>query len=181
MYKIDKSIFSQNLISLGRLVEISAILGQASASNTLLKYMIKNFMSSNLMFLNSDKSNFCGFVDGDNYFNICGNMLLCTSIVESLVLDYQNNISILPAKPLNWKEGKISNVSTKQNVLVDVEFDDKRGNMTVSLKALKATKFNLILPRGVKKVKNYTIDLTSPRIDNIMLSSGKSLVLDIKY
>ena len=64
---------------------------------------------------------------------------------------------------------------------VDVEFDDKRGNVTVSLKATKATKFNLILPKGVKKVKNYTIDPMSPRIDNIMLSAGKSLVLDIKY
>jgi len=181
VFKLDKSIFAQNLISLGRLSEMSTILGQAAAASSILKYMISNFMSGNMMFLNSDKSNLYGFIDGDNYFNLTGNMLVCTTIIESLVLDYQNNISILPAKPVAWKEGKISNILTKQNVVVEVSFDDKRGNMTVSMKATKSTKFNVILPRGVKKVKNYTIDPTSPRIDNIMLSSGKSLVLDIKY
>jgi len=107
--------------------------------------------------------------------------LLCSTMIESFVLDYQNNISILPAKPASIKEGKISGVNTRQNVVVDVEFDDKRGSMTVVLKATKSTKLNLILPKGVKKVKNYTIDANSPRIDNIMLSSGKSISFDIKY
>ena len=133
------------------------------------------------MFLNSDKSNYLAFVDGDNFFNIAGNMLYCTYIMQSMVLDYKNNISILPAKPICFKEGKLSGVETAQNVVVDVEFDDKRGNLIINLKALKSTKFNLILPKGVKKVKNYTIDSASPRIDNIMLSAGKSLTIDVKY
>lgn len=181
IYKIDKSIFSQTLTSLGRLAEISAVLGQAGSAYGIMRYMITNFLSGNCIFLNSDKKNLNGYVNGDNYFNLTGNMLLCSTIIESLVLDYQNNISILPAKPLSWREGRISNVCTKQNVLVDVVFDDKRGNLTVSLKALKTTKFNVILPRGVKRVKNFVIDVANPRVDNITLLTGKSLVLEIKY
>ena len=181
LYKTDKSMFSQNITALGRVAEMAVVLGQSAAFNNVLNYMVTNFMSRNLMFLNSDKYNLNGYANGDNYYNLTGNMLMCASMVESLVLDYHSNISILPAKPVSWKEGKVSNVVTRQNVIVDVAFDDKRGNITVSLKATKATKFNLILPKGVKKVKNYTIDPMSPRIDNIMLSAGKSLVLDIKY
>lgn len=181
IYKIDKAIFSQNLTALGRLAEMSAVVGQSGSAYGIIKYMINNFMGNNCIFLNSDKKNSGGYVNGDNYFNLTGNMLLCSTVIESLVLDYQNNISIMPAKPEVWKEGRISNVFTKQNVIVDVAFDDKRGNLTVSLKATKTTKFNVILPRGVKKVKNFVIDVTSPRLDNITLLAGKSLVLEIKY
>ena len=181
LFKVDKALFAQGLVAIGRLAESSAILGQANVAYGLLQTMIKNFLSGNLMFLNFDTQNLNGYSEGDNYFNIAGNMLLCSTMIESFVLDYQNNISILPAKPASIKEGKISGVNTRQNVVVDVEFDDKRGSMTVVLKATKSTKLNLILPKGVKKVKNYAIDANSPRIDNIMLSSGKSISFDIKY
>ena len=181
VYKIDKSLFSQNLVSIGRIAEVATNLGQAEASSNLLKYMVKNYLSDNLMFLNYNKNNTGANSVGDNYFNIAGNSLFCSVLMQLFVLDYQNNIFVLPSKPEFFREGKISGVQTRQNVSVDIEFDDKRGNMTVSLKASKSTKFNLILPKWVKKVKNYTIDLNSPRIDNIMLSAGKSLVLDIKY
>lgn len=180
-YKVDKALFSQNLTSLGRMAEVSAILGQGVASNTILRYLINNFLGDNLMFLNADKSNYCAFVDGDNFINLAGNMLFCTTIMESMVLDYNNNIMVLPAKPSSFVEGSIKNVLTRQNCLVDVSFDDKRGNMVVALKATKQTRFNLILPKGVKKVKNYQIDVTSPRIENIVLAPGKQLVLEIKY
>ena len=181
LYKVDKSLFSQSLVSIGRLAESSAILGQSNVAYGLLRSMINNFMSGNLMFMNYDGHNVNGYSLGDNYFNMAGNMLLCSTIIESFVLDYQNNISILPAKPTSIMNGKISGVNTRQNVVVDVEFDDKRGNMIVTLRANKSTKLNLILPKGVKKVKNHTIDVNSPRIDNIMLSTGKTQTFDIKY
>ena len=87
----------------------------------------------------------------------------------------------MPAKFPEWKEGGVYGVYTRQNVYVDVEFDDKRGNMAINLKANKATKFNLILPKGVKKIKNVAFDPNNPRIDNITLSAGKSISFDIKY
>ena len=181
LYKVDKSLFSQSLVTVGRLAESSAVLGQSNVAYGLLRSMIKNFMGGNLLFKDYDGSNLNGYALGDNYSNIAGNMLLCSTLIESFVLDYQNNISVLPAKPASITSGEISGVNTRQNVLVDVEFDDKRGNMFVTLKATKSTKVNLILPKGVKKVKNYTIDVSSPRIDNIMLSSGKSQTFEIKY
>ena len=181
LYKVDKALFSQSLVTIGRLAESSAVLGQSNVAYGLLRSMVNNFMSGNLLFMNYDSHNLNGYSLGDNYFNIAGNMLLCSTLIESFVLDYQNNISILPAKPTLIASGKISGVNTRQNVIVDVEFDDKRGNMNVTLRATKSTKINLILPKGVKKVKNHVIDVNSPRVDNIMLSSGKSQTFEIKY
>ena len=181
LFKVDKALFSQSLVSIGRLAESSAVLGQSNVAYGLLRSMINNFMSGNLLFMNYDNHNLNGYSAGDNYFNIAGNMLVCSTLIESFVLDYQNNISVLPAKPVSIVSGKISGVNTRQNVVVDVEFDDKRGNMVVTLRATKSTKLNLILPKGVKRVKNHTIDTSSPRIDNIMLPSGKTQSFEIKY
>lgn len=179
--KIDKGLFAQNITALGRLAQMTSVLGQGDACVNILRYMIAGFLSDNLMFLNADKTNQCAFSEGDNFFNISANQLLCTSIIEALVLDYGNNISILNAKPSAWKHGAISGIVLKQNVIADISWDDKRGNMSITFKALKNTAFNLMLFKGVKKVKNYNIDTANPFIENIKLSSGKTISFEIKY
>lgn len=179
--RIDKGLFAQTIISLGRLAEISAVLGQGDASFNILRYMISNFISKNLIFLNYDKNNMCAYVDGDNYFNIAGNELLFNAITSCFVLDYGNNISIMSAKPTAWKSGKIEGVETRHNAIIDVAWDDKRGNAIVNIKAIKNTCFNLVLFKGAKKVKGYNIDPQNPFIENIKLANNKSLTLEIKY
>lgn len=179
--KIDKALFAQTIVSIGRLAEMSSILGHGDACISILRYMITNFMSQNLMFFNNDKTNMCAYSDGDNYFNIAGNQLLLSSIAECLVLSSGKNISILPSKPQFWTVGNISGVNTTLNCLVDVSWDDKKGNASVVCKALKNTTFNLMLFKGVKKVKGYDVNIVNPVIENISLSSGKSITIDIKY
>lgn len=180
-YKMDKCIESQNLIALGQLLDTAVVLGQSEGYREILEFMIKNYLSDNLMFLNSDKFGLLNNSYGNNFFNIAGNMLFCNAMVESMVLSFGNNICLMPAKLHAWKEGGVKNILTRQNVVVDLEFDDKRGNLNVTLKATRQTKFNLILPKFVKKVKNFTIDSTNPRIENITLSAGKSISIDAKY
>ncbi len=179
--KIDKALFAQNIVSIGRLSEIASILGHGDACISILRYMISNFMSNNLMFFNNDKTNFCAYVDGDNYFNIAGNQLLLSSIADCLVLSSGKNISILPSKPTLWSNGSISGVNTTLNVLVDLAWDDKKGVASVTCKALKNTMFNLMLFKGVKKVKGYDVNIANPVIENINLSNGKSITIEIKY
>ncbi len=179
--KIDKGLFAQNITSLGRLSQIASILGHGEATLSLLRYMITNFMSQNLMFFNFDKSNLCAYVGGDNFFNIAGNQLLLSAVSDCLVLSSGRNISILPSKPQNWASGKISGVNTELNCMVDISWDDKKGVALVNLKATKATTFNVALFKGVKKVKGYDINLLNPFIENISLTTGKSLMLEIKY
>lgn len=179
--KIDKGLFAQSLVALGRLAEISAILGQGEAAFNILRYMISNFISTNLIFLNYDKNNMCAYVDGDNYFNIIGNELLFNAITSCFVLDYGNNIAILNGKPSAWKSGRIEGVETRHNCIIDAAWDDKRGNAVVTIKAIKNTQFNLVLFKGTKKVKGYNIDPQNPFIENIKLANNKSITLEIKY
>lgn len=179
--KLDKALYSQNIISLGRLLDVAVVLGQSEAFKEILEFMTKNYLSSNMMFLNADKFGEFNESGADNFFNIAGNMLFCSAIIESMILSVGNNICIMPAKISNWKDGGVKNIPTKQNVVVDLDFDDKKGNMTITLKAIRQTKFNLILPRFIKKVKNRTIDTANPRIENISLSAGKTVVIEAKY
>lgn len=179
--KIDKALFAQNIVSLGRLAEMASILGHGDASVSILRYMISNFMSHNLMFFNNDKTNLCAYTNGDNYFNFAGNLLLLSSIAQCLVISTGKNISVLPSKPTHWSVGQISGVNTTLNTVVDVAWDDKKGSATVTCKALKNTTFNLMLFKGIKRVKGYDVNIVNPVIENISLASGKSITIDIKY
>ncbi len=179
--KIDKALFAQNIVSLGRLAEMASVLGHGDACVSILRYMISNFMSGNLMFFNNDKTNLCAYTDGDNYFNIIGNQLLLSSIAECLVVSSGKNIAVLQSKPALWASGSITSVNTNVNVLVDLSWDDRKGSATVTCKALKNTTFNLMLLKGVKKVKGYDVNILNPVIENISLSNGKSITFDIKY
>ncbi len=179
--KIDKGLFAQNITSLGRLAQISANLGHGEATLSLLRYMITNFMSKNLMFFNYDSSNLCAYADGDNYFNIVGNQLLLTAVSSCLVMCAGKNISILPSKPTHWATGKVTGVNTELNCIVDVAWDDKKGIATANFKATKATQFNIALFKGIKKVKGYDINIVNPVIENVSLTTGKTLSIEIKY
>ena len=179
--KIDKSLFAQNITSLGRLTEVAGVLGQGEATISLLRYMIRNFMSENLMFMEHDRNNLCALVPTENYFNIAGNQLLLSAVANCLVLASGKNISILPSKPQSWVAGSIECIYTPQNCLVDVSWDDKKGVATAIIKAIRSTNFNILLNKGVKKVKGFDINPVNPFIENINLASGKSIVLEIKY
>lgn len=179
--KIDKSIYAQNIISLGRLAEVSSILGHGDASIKLLQIIVKNFMSENLITMEYDKNNLCALVGSENYFNIAGNQLILSAISNCFVLGSDKNISIMPSKPTSWISGKISGIITPQNTIVDIIWDDRKGTAIATIKALRSTNFNVVLNKGVKKVKGYNINPVSPFIENINLASGKSVVLEIKY
>ena len=179
--KIGHGVFAQTILSLGRLAEISALLGQGEACFNILRYMISNFLSKNLFFMNYDVNNMSSYVGGSNYFNLSGNQLLASALMSCIVSENNSSVSILPARPVAWKSGKLEGVSTKKAVVVDVEWDDKKGTAVVRMKANKTANFNVALFAGVKKVKGYTIDPANPMIENVSLSHGKSLVLEIKY
>lgn len=179
--KIDKALYAQNIVSLGRLAEMASVLGHGDACVSILRYMISNFMSGNLMFFHNDKMNLCAYADGDNYFNIIGNQLLLSSMVECLVVSSGKNIAVLQSKPALWSVGSIEAVNTNVNVLVDVSWDDKKGSATIACKALKNTTFNLMLCKGVKKVKGFDVNIANPVIENISLANGKSITFEIKY
>lgn len=179
--KIDKSLSAQNVISLGRLAEISAILGHGEATIGMLRIMVRNFLSENLITMNYDKNNLCSFVPSENYFNIAGNQLLLTAISSCFVVSTERTISIMPSKPQNWATGKISGITTPLNTLVDIVWDDRKSTAIATIKALRSTNFNIAFNKGVKRVKGFNINPVNPFIENINLASGKSIVLEIKY
>ena len=181
VHKLDKSIYAQNIVSLARLAEISAILGHGEATIKLLQIIVRNFMASNLITMEYDKNNLCALVGSENYFNIAGNQLILSAISNCFVIGSDKNILIMQSKPTNWVSGRISGIQTPQNTIVDIVWDDRKGSAVVTIKALKSTNFNVVLNKGVKRVKGYTINPVSPFIENVNLASGKSIVLEIKY
>ncbi len=179
--KIDKNLSAQNIISLGRLAEISAVLGHGEATIGMLRLIVKNFLSENLITMNYDKNNLCSFVPSENFFNIAGNQLILTAISSCFVVSTERTISIMPSKPQNWSTGKIVGIVTPLNTVVDISWDDRKSTAIATIKALRSTNFNIAFNKGVKKVKGFNINPVNPFIENINLASGKSIVLEIKY
>lgn len=179
--KINDGIFSQNSYSLGVLALVSARLGQGDACYKILKYMISSFASKSLVMQQFDHKNMSAITLGDNYFNLASNELFAKALLSSLICESYGVISILPAKPTWLKEGSLTGLQLERGLVLDLSFDDEKGNMLIKIKASKQVTFGLALFKGVKRVKGYEINLENPTIDNLSLQSGKSLTFEIKY
>lgn len=179
--KLSAGLYSQNIVVLARLLEMCVYLGQKDLFVGLLSFVCKNYLSENMMFLSCDKYGLCDGNVGDLYFNMPVNMLVASAIVKAFIQDDEKNIYILPCKPSGYESGAISGIYTRNSTIVDITFDDKRGNAQVSIKAIKSTNFNLVLFKGVKKVKGQVFDANNPIIKDIKLSAGKVIQFDIKY
>lgn len=57
-------------------------------------------------------------------FQIDGNFGFVSGITEMLMQSYNGRIYILPALPSKWKNGKVSGLLAKGNVIVDIEWKD---------------------------------------------------------
>lgn len=57
-------------------------------------------------------------------FQIDGNFGFVSGITEMLMQSYNGKIYILPALPSKWKNGKVSGLLAKGNVIVDIEWND---------------------------------------------------------
>lgn len=180
--KLGAGLTNQRIISLAKLLSMCACIGKADLFDGLFGFMVENYLSSNFIFLNQDKYNLCKRYEDYQTFNLPANMEVASGIISSIIMSSGNNIYILPAKPSDWQEGELSGVYLSQNVIASVSFDDRRGSMQISLKAIKNTKFNLILFKGVKKVKGITnFNPINPCIENISILAGKTITYDIKY
>lgn len=178
---LEKNVSGFSSLALARILECLSVLGQKEMFAGLLEFIVKNYLSLNMLITNNDKFGLGEDYNKENEFNIAVNMVLAKSIISSFVMDYGNNICLLPCKITRLERGQISGVLTRQNVMVDVSYDDKKGSCSVIFKAVKASNFNLLLFKGVKKVKGYTIDPANPKIENITIAAGKSVSFDIKY
>ena len=181
LQKIGNGVFYQNSLSLGRYACMASILGQGSASINILRFMITNYMSKNLMFMQYDTNNLNAVVESENYFNVSANQLFASAITKMLVNENNEYIILFGAKPTEWNLGKISGVVTTKNVVVDIEWDDKKGVAVVKAKAFKNAKINIKLPSNIKKIKNFCFDPDEYTLKDLEIPSGKTVVLEMKY
>ena len=89
-------------------------------------------------------------------FQIDGNFGFVSGITEMLMQSYNGKIYILPALPSKWKNGKISGLLAKGNVIVDIEW---KNGKAVSYSLEGKGKFNVIV-----NGKSTPVELTGEKV-----------------
>lgn len=179
--RLNGCITSYNIASLTLILNALAVLGRADLFEALIKFIMENYLSSNLMVLNNDKYGLQPKLSSCQGFMTASNMGIASALVDTFVMENGSDVCILPLKLSKITRASISGIYLKNNMIIDLSYDDKKASMVISLKAIRATKFNLRLFKGVKKVKGYTVDPINPILNGISISAGKTITFDIKY
>lgn len=172
---------STNLLRYGH---IFARLNDTSNSYEQANNAIKNMSMQNLILAQYDwRGMGVGPLDTWASYSIEANCQLTSIIQEWLIQSTNNTISILPSLHDDLNKGSLEGVMTRCGTSVDIEWDIKRGNISLKLKSKKTRNIDIIFPNTVKKIKqngNEVIDYNTHTISNLSLTGGKVLIVDMK-
>lgn len=184
--RITDGMDSQSAPSIINLAIAFASLGDSEGAMECLNYVVKGFMMNNLITMRND---FRGQGIGKNDFwatySIVANMGFSATIQRMILTSCSNNtIAIFPALPDELTKGSVKGFLLKEGVTADIQWDTKKGNVSVSLKARKATDINILFKRA-KKVVKFTegvqqLETGGIYIEKIELKAGKAIQLDFK-
>lgn len=177
--KLENGMGFQTALSLGQFAYTLALLGDGDEAFNCISYIIKSVLSGNLVTTNKDEYGMGICAEDENTgINIVGNTLINSAIAAMFVSSEDSNIFVLPAVPIDWRAGRISGIRTKNGVIVDIDFDLKRGNVIIKLKSRRAVDVNLVFPDYIKKVKGYSV------VNNfsvaVSLTANKVTVIEAK-
>ncbi len=113
--------------------------------------------------------------DEHPHFQADGNFGVTAGIIEMLVQSHNGEISLLPALPKKWKNGKIKGINTREDALVDVEWEN--GKVKQAVIYAKADRIFNIRFKGVNDAvvfENDTqIQARFTSNDEVLAFSGK--------
>lgn len=176
----------KNLTSLGLCNFANGFANLQSGENAYdcLDYLVKSFKMPNLIFMEND---FKGMGIGNNNpwaaYQICANTMFSAVLQNMLVNSRHNAISVLPAVTGDFESGSVSGLLTRAGVEVDLQWDKKKGFLSVTLKPKKSMVISLILPEEVKKApKNIaSFNADTHTISDLKLDAQKKVTLEFKF
>lgn len=159
--------------------------GDANTSYEVLTTLVRNFITNNLIISSGDNLGMgVGEYESWPSFNIDNNLGICTCLQNMFINSNKNNISLFKSLPNKLVKGSVSNIILNNQIRADLEFNLKRGFVTLKLKSPKNTVVNLNLPNGFKKIKGFDqtkIDMENLVINSLSLQGNKPITLKIYF
>ncbi|MCL2847607.1 MAG: glycoside hydrolase N-terminal domain-containing protein [Firmicutes bacterium] len=171
-----------------RYANIFARFGDGETALEIMTNAVRSMAMNNLVFAKTDwRGMGSGKVDTWASYTVEPNASLTSAVQEMIVQSSGNTIKLLPALPGNMGKGSIEGFLTRAGVeIVLLEWDSRKGNVTAKIKAKKATKINIQLPKGTKRFNNNKpinkekFDSETGLVSGLELQSGKVISLDIR-
>jgi len=169
-------------MTLARYANLFVRLNQTKQAEDIMAALVSNTSLSNLVFSSSDWTGM-GIANSDSWaqFNFETNLILTNAIQEMFLRSDKDNIWLIPSCAVN--KGSIEGFLTRCGVeVVDLSWNLKKGEVSVKLKAKKATTINIRLPDTIKKYKGIgTIDTENQKLLNgVALPNGKAVSFDFR-
>jgi len=152
----------------------------------ILKTLVKNFVSSNLLFNQSDiYGNGVGKNSDNGIFDISTNICI-QGVLQNMFINSGVNgeISLFKTFPRNFRRASVKNLLLHKNILVSVEVNNRRGKVRLTFKSSKNEIVSLNLPNGTKRVggvEQNKFDSQNLKIQDIQLEANKQKTIKIVY
>jgi len=183
--KLASAISEFTSPELMRYASCFARFGDGETALEIATNAIRTMVMNNLIFAKTDwRGMGGGKVDTWASYTVEPNAGLTGVVQEMIVQSTAKTVKLLPALPASMGKGSIEGFLTRAGVeIVSLSWDMRKGNISAKIKAKKATKINLQLPKGTKRFKpigKETFDAETGLVSGLELVSGKAVSLDIK-
>jgi alpha-L-fucosidase 2 len=159
--------------SLAHMANIYARMGQGDLALECLNLISQSCVTNNFYTLHNDWRNMGIGVDMPRaFFQIDANMGWSAAIQEMLLFSIPGKISILPALPKKWRQGKVGSLLTRGGIEVDLKWDQDQDYVLIELKSLtKDQTIELAFPGKIKSEMDLNIE--ENKVCNLDLEKGQ--------
>ena len=162
-----------------------ATCGDAINSFEILKTLLRNFITNNLILSSGESSGMgVGCYEAWTSFEIDKNIGICSAIQNMFINSNGYKVAMFEALPKEFTKGNFSGLMLDNQIKADIDFNVKRGLVVLKLKSPKDAVISLSLPKGLKKVKGISanfVDLQNSSINEITLSPNRTQTLKIYF
>jgi alpha-L-fucosidase 2 len=145
---------SQSGWSMAHMANIYARLGMGDRALECLEILSRSSTGPNLFTYHNDWRRMglsCGW--GNNPpFQIDANFGITAAVLEMLVFSKPGWVKLLPALPAKWSSGRVTGISCRGGITVDMEWDRRSGAFSATLNSASDQHVRLRLPEAVGTV-----------------------------
>ncbi|GHU98295.1 hypothetical protein FACS1894211_01800 [Clostridia bacterium] len=182
--KMSASMQTATAQSWGRLANTFLRLGDSESAMELINNIVRVCVMDNLITAENDWRGIgLGSRGAWATYNLEGNLSVTNAVQEMLIQSTPKFVKILPALPESFARGSVSGLLTRAGAEADMEWDRKKGFLTLKFKCKRANMIDVKLPAGVRKYKGPLAEAYNPEtclIRNLELPAGKTLTFEIR-